>query len=82
VDDIIYLSASDQVVKAFEQHLSTIGNVDFMGQVTHFLGIEFSWCHHEGGHLSISLTQQSFTENLVDSLNDSTDSTSTFVFSN
>lgn len=80
VDDIIYyFSASDQVEKAYEQHLSTIGNVDFMGQVTHFLGIEFSWCHHNDGHLSVSLTQQSFAENLVDSVNYSTASTSSFV---
>jgi len=79
VDDIIYFSASDQVEKEFEKQLSTIGNVDFMGQVSHFLGIEFSWRRHDDGHLSVSLTQQSFAENLVDSVNCSVTSTSTFV---
>ncbi len=39
-----------------------------MGQVTHFLGIEFSWSSHPDGHLSVTLTQQSFTESLLDSL--------------
>jgi hypothetical protein len=29
-----------QQKKKFEELLSTIGSVDFMGQVTHFLGIE------------------------------------------
>jgi hypothetical protein len=56
VDDIIYFSASDEVERIFEQKLSTIGKVDFMGQFSHFLGIEFSWHHHADGHLSISLT--------------------------
>jgi hypothetical protein len=40
VDNIIYFSSSDNV----ERHLlSTIGSVDFMGQVSHFLGIKFMW---------------------------------------
>jgi len=81
VDDAIYFSASNQVEKAYEQHLSTIVNVDFMGLVTHFWGIEFSWCHHYDGYLSVSLTQQLFAENLVDSVNYSTASTLTFVTS-
>jgi len=34
----------------FELMLSTIGNVDFMGTVSHFLGIEFSWVFHPDGH--------------------------------
>ncbi len=33
VDDIIYFSASDHVECKFEESLSTIGSVDFMGQV-------------------------------------------------
>jgi hypothetical protein len=56
------------VERKFEQLLSTIGEVDFMGQVTHFLGIEFTWVHHKDGHLGATLTQQSFTESLLDSL--------------
>jgi hypothetical protein len=79
IDDIIYFSTSDSVDKEFEKRLSTIGNVDFMGQVSHFLGIEFSWKHHEDGNLSVSLTQHSFAENLIDSVNYSTASVSSFV---
>jgi hypothetical protein len=41
VDDIVYFSASDQVERLLEQKLSTIGNVDFMGQVSHFLALNF-----------------------------------------
>jgi hypothetical protein len=68
VDDIIYFSASDAVEKCFEEKLATIGSVYFMGQVSLFLGTEFSWVTHADGHISVSLTQQSFAETLVESL--------------
>jgi len=68
VDDIIYFSLSNEVERHFEQLLSSIGEVDFMGQVSHFLGIEFTWTHMSDGHLGVTLTQQSFTESLLDSL--------------
>jgi len=55
VDDIIYFSASEKVEKRFETLFSTIGQVDFMGQVSLFLGIEFHWTHHEDGHLTVHL---------------------------
>jgi hypothetical protein len=42
VDDIIYFSVSNEVERKFEGLLLTIGDVDFMGQVSHFLGIEFT----------------------------------------
>jgi hypothetical protein len=79
VDDIIYFSVSDDVEKWFEANLSTIGDVDFMGKVTHFLGIEFTWNELPDGHLCVSLTQQSFIESLLDSLNISVDGISTYT---
>jgi hypothetical protein len=39
-----------------------------MGQVTQFLGIEFQWVKHHDNNLSVTLTQQSFNESLIDSL--------------
>ncbi len=78
VDDIIYFSASDSVERHFKNKLSTIGNVELMGQVTHFLGIEFTGQHHHDGHLSISLTQQSFAETLIESLGFPSASVSTY----
>jgi len=68
VDDIIYFSPCDKVERHFEELLSTIGSVDFMGQVTHFLGIEFQWKFHPDGNLTVSLTQISFVEALLVSL--------------
>ena len=79
VDDIIYFSSSDRVEKEFENRLSSIGEIDFMGQVSHFLGIEFTWCHHVDGNISVNLTQQSFVENLLDSFGYSYNTTSTFT---
>jgi hypothetical protein len=48
--------------------LSTLGDVDFMGQVSHFLGIEFTWEQLPDDNLCVTLTQQSFVESLLDSL--------------
>jgi hypothetical protein len=33
-----------------------------------FLGIDFTWTHHEDGHITVHLTQQSFAETLIESL--------------
>jgi hypothetical protein len=79
VDDIIYFSSNNKVERKFEELLSTIGNVDFMGQVTHFLGIEFTWDHLADGNLSVYLTQQSFTESLLDSLGYQSTTTSLYI---
>jgi len=79
VDDIIYFSGSDVTEKKFEELLSTIGSVDFMGQVSLFLGTEFTWIHHGDGNLSVSLTQQSFIETLLESLHISSTTMSTFT---
>jgi hypothetical protein len=58
VDDFIYFSASDAVERNFESLFSTVGNVDFMGQVSLFHGIEFSWLHLSDGHINAGLMQQ------------------------
>jgi len=79
VDDIIYFSTSDSVEKQFEENLSTIGTVDFMGQVSLFLGTEFSWITHADGHITVSLTQQSFIETLIESLGIKSTHTSHFT---
>jgi len=79
VDDIMYFSPSDEVERVFESKLRTIGNVDFMGQVSHFLGIEFSWQHLPVGELAVSLTQQSFLDTLLSSLNITSNTVSTYT---
>jgi hypothetical protein len=38
-----------------------------------------SWRHHSDGHLSVCLTQQSFTETLIDSLGLQSSSVSSFT---
>jgi hypothetical protein len=79
VDDIIYFSSSDKTEKEFERCLSTIGEVDFMGKVSQFLGIEFTWNQQDDGNINVVLTQQSFTEILLESLGYTTESCSTFT---
>lgn len=50
-----------------------------MGKVSHFLGIEFSWQEQQNGHLSVTLTQQSFTESLLDNLDIHVQPSSSFI---
>ena len=50
-----------------------------MGQVSLFLGTKFSWVHHSDGHVSVSLTQQSFIEQLMESLDITATSHSSFT---
>ena len=65
----------DQVEHVFEEKVPSIGNVDFMGKVSHFLGIKLTWKHLPGGHLSVNLAQHSFTATLLASLGISIDTT-------
>jgi hypothetical protein len=65
--------------KKFEELLGTLVSVDFMGQVSHFLGIEFSWTHHLDGNITVNLTQQWFAETLIDSLGFGSLSLSTYT---
>ena len=41
VDDFVYFSENPAAEKAFENTLQKLVQVEFMGQVTHFLGIKF-----------------------------------------
>jgi hypothetical protein len=65
VDDIIYFCCSDSVEHKFENLLSTIGSVDFMGKVGLFLGAEFTWCEHPDGHLSVCNLDTTFVHGIV-----------------
>ena len=65
VDDLIYFSPSDDVEKEFEKQLAQkVSQVDYMGPVSHFLGIKFQW-KQEQNNLSVHLSQEAFTETLL-----------------
>ena len=79
VDVFVYFSPSKEAELAFEKKMSSLTKVDFMGQVSHFLGIEFMWQKLPDDNLCVSLTQQSFVESLLDSLNISYEGTSIYT---
>jgi len=60
----VYFSESDEVEKAFEQKFGALTNVDFMGTVSHFLGIRFQYRETQN-NLMVHLSQQAFSENLL-----------------
>jgi len=66
VDDFIYFSTDPNVEKAFEEKLSKLTTVDFLGQATHFLGIRFQW-RCTKGRVQAHLSQEAFADNLIQS---------------
>ena len=63
VDDFVYFSTSPAVEQAFEKQLSKLTDVDFLGNVNHFLGIKFDW-HRSQNNLTAHLSQKAFIDNL------------------
>ena len=41
VDDFVYFSTSSDVKKTFENKLPALTDIDFLGDVRHFIGIKF-----------------------------------------
>jgi hypothetical protein len=65
VDDFVYFSADPEVERRFEQLLSRLVTVDFMGTVDWFLGTHFQWsCFN--GDVSVHLSQTGFATHLVE----------------
>ena len=65
VNDLCHFSASDSCERIFEEKLVALTNVDFMGDVSFFLRIKFSWSMDEQGNLSAHLSQQAFVEQII-----------------
>jgi hypothetical protein len=68
VDDFVYFSENSEVERRFEQLLSRLVTVDFMGTVDWFLGTHFQWsCSN--GDVSVHLSQTGFAAHLVEANN-------------
>ena len=63
VDDFVYFSTSTKVEAEFESKLQTLTDVDFLGNVQHFLGIKFAWTRMDDT-LTAHLSQSAFIDNL------------------
>ena len=64
VDDFVYFSTCPTVENAFETKLKDLTDVDFMGDVHHFLGIKFTWTKSDSA-LTAHLSQAAFIDNLA-----------------
>ena len=65
IDDICYFSCSDECEKLFESKISEHIEIDFMGPISHFLGLKFHWIHHDDGNIDVKLSQTAFAEQLI-----------------
>ena len=66
VDDFKYFSLSDETEDLFEKHLASKCRVDFMGEVSWFLGSKYEWEDRPDGRLTVSITQTAKIEELID----------------
>ena len=64
VDDFVYFSTDKEVENKFEKELGSLTNVDFMGQVSHFLGIKYQW-RQNSTSTKAHMSQEAFSESLV-----------------
>jgi hypothetical protein len=69
VDDFKYFSLSDEVEKLFETQLGSKCRVDFMGEVSWFLGCKYEWEDLPDGRLTVSITQTAKSEELIETHN-------------
>jgi hypothetical protein len=79
VDDIIYFSHSNALSSVLNVYFPPMKILTLWAKSPTYLDIEFTWKHHIDGHLSVSLTQQSFAESLLASLGISLDNNSTYT---
>jgi hypothetical protein len=68
VDDFVYFSAARVVEEHFEALLLQSPPVDLLGIVSRFLGIRLDWTFSDDGHVSVSLSQPSYTTDLPDAV--------------
>jgi hypothetical protein len=70
VDDFKYFSTSDETEKLFEKLFEKLlgakCKVDFMGEVSWFLGCKYEWEKLPDGRLTVSITQTAKAEDLIE----------------
>ena len=64
VDDFIFFSTSAKVEKAFQTKLKESTSVDFMGEVSHFLGLKFQW-RKSKTRVKVHISQEAFADTLI-----------------
>jgi hypothetical protein len=61
-----YFSLDDKTEKLFESQLGAKCRVDFMGEVSWFLGSKYEWENLPDGRLTLSITQTAKAEELIE----------------
>jgi len=64
VGDFVYFSTNREVEAKFEKEIGSLTNVDFMGQVSHFLGIKYQWRKTDNS-TKAHMSQETFSDSLI-----------------
>lgn len=67
--DLVYYYKSDKVEQWFENSLKSHISVNFMGDVSLFLGQRYDWHTDIDGTVSCHISQQAFIEGMLDKFN-------------
>ena len=65
MDDFVYFSASDTVEREFEHQMNSLTTVEFMGNVSYFLGIRYQW-RQKNGEVKVHMSQEAFADQLIE----------------
>jgi hypothetical protein len=65
VDNFKYFRVSEEAEQLFERQLGSKCCVDFMGEVSWFLGCKYEWEFLSDGRLTVSITQTAKSEDLI-----------------
>ena len=68
VDDFIFFSKSDTVEQHFQQRFGDAITTTFDEEISHFLGIAFHNIRHTDGHVTIHMSQEAFTDTVLEKL--------------
>ena len=69
VDDLVSYSKSDKIREWFKNLLKSHIFVDFMDDISWFLGQRYNWHTYVDGTVSCQISQQAFTKGMLDKFN-------------
>jgi hypothetical protein len=69
VDDCLYWGTDDATEEWFETALGSRLNIDFMGDLSYYLGVHYDWQRTSDGRLTVHMSQEGYIHKLLDQYN-------------
>ena len=69
VDDCIYFGSDDASEAWLERELKSRLTIDFMGELSYYLGVHYEWGHTSDGRLTVHCSQEGYIYKMLDQFN-------------